>query len=63
MSLAEVPNFDERRSSAPEFDRTPPQDLVAEQSVFFVVLRFQRLSLPDPVNLHQREVRGPWLVE
>jgi replicative DNA helicase len=33
MSLAEVPNFDERRSSAPEFDRTPPQDLVAEQSV------------------------------
>ena len=33
MSLAEVPNFDERRSNAPEFDRTPPQDLVAEQSV------------------------------
>ena len=31
MSLAEVPNYDERRT--PEFDRTPPQDLVAEQSV------------------------------
>ena len=31
MSLAEVPNYDDRRS--PEFDRTPPQDLVAEQSV------------------------------
>jgi replicative DNA helicase len=31
MSLAEVPNYDDRRT--PEFDRTPPQDLVAEQSV------------------------------
>ncbi len=33
MSLAEVPNYDDRRSATPEFDRTPPQDLVAEQSV------------------------------
>ena len=31
MSLAEVPNYDDRRT--PDFDRTPPQDLVAEQSV------------------------------
>jgi len=34
MSLAEVPNYDDRRT--PEFDRTPPQDLVAEQSVLGV---------------------------
>ncbi|MFM7874704.1 MAG: DnaB-like helicase N-terminal domain-containing protein, partial [Actinomycetota bacterium] len=33
MSLAELPNYDDRRSTVPEFDRTPPQDLVAEQSV------------------------------
>ena len=33
MSLAELPNYDDRRSAVPEFDRTPPQDLVAEQSV------------------------------
>ena len=33
MSLAELPNYDDRRSAIPEFDRTPPQDLVAEQSV------------------------------
>ena len=33
MSLAELPSYDDTRRSAPEFDRTPPQDLVAEQSV------------------------------
>ena len=33
MSLAELPSYDDRRSAVPEFDRTPPQDLVAEQSV------------------------------
>ncbi len=33
MSLAELPSYDDRRSVVPEFDRTPPQDLVAEQSV------------------------------
>ncbi|MFM7359510.1 MAG: DnaB-like helicase C-terminal domain-containing protein, partial [Actinomycetota bacterium] len=33
MSLAELPNYEDRRSGVPEFDRTPPQDLIAEQSV------------------------------
>ena len=33
MSLAELPNYDQSRSAVPEFDRTPPQDLIAEQSV------------------------------
>ncbi|MFM2203033.1 MAG: hypothetical protein RL673_692, partial [Actinomycetota bacterium] len=32
-SLAELPNYEDRRSGVPEFDRTPPQDLIAEQSV------------------------------
>mgnify|MGYP003341323796 FL=1 len=31
MSLAEISDFGDR--STPEFDRTPPQDLIAEQSV------------------------------
>ena len=33
MSLAELPNYDQSRSAVPKFDRTPPQDLIAEQSV------------------------------
>ena len=33
MSLAELPNYEDRRYGVPEFDRTPPQDLIAEQSV------------------------------
>ena len=34
MSIAEFPNNSNRtRNSAAEFERTPPQDVIAEQSV------------------------------
>ena len=54
MSLAELPNYDDRRSAIPEFDRTPPQDLVAEQSVLGGML-LSKDAIGDVFNIGNNE--------
>ncbi|MFM8502805.1 MAG: DnaB-like helicase N-terminal domain-containing protein, partial [Actinomycetota bacterium] len=59
MSLAELPNYDDRRSTVPEFDRTPPQDLVAEQSVLGGMLLSKDAIGEVVETLRQRDFYRP----
>ncbi len=58
MSIAELPQRSAR--SEPEFERTPPQDLIAEQSVLGGML-LSKDAIADVVEiLRERDFYRPW---
>ena len=60
MSIAEFPNNSSRsRNSAAEFERTPPQDVIAEQSVLGGML-LSKDAISDVVEiLRERDFYRP----
>jgi len=60
MSIAEFPNNSNRtRNSAAEFERTPPQDVIAEQSVLGGML-LSKDAISDVVEiLRERDFYRP----